>query len=284
MAIFAVSQVAYAVPLADPARPYLNPEPPATPQARAWQAPPQGAAFQYQLSEQFSAASNTVAGVSVYFVDLFDTPEAESCQWPPPFSSTAVYASGCADACLAQQQAIIWRDDVAAFPPLALGKGMEGWSGERWVDVRSPDIRAVARTRMELCKKKGFLAVDPDNVDLSSTDTGFNLSPADQLAFIQYLADTAHSLGLAFSLKNTPGQLQQLVGSIDMAVNEECAEYDECEAYTVVRDAGKPVYNIEYSEPSFDKLCGRAPTLGITSIFKDRALGFQPRTPCPGQT
>jgi hypothetical protein len=38
-------------------------------------------------------------------------------------------------------------------------------------------------------------------VDLSSTDTGFNLSPADQLAFIQYLADTAHSLGLAFSLK-----------------------------------------------------------------------------------
>jgi hypothetical protein len=35
---------------------------------------------------------------------------------------------------------------VAAFPPLALGKGMEGWSGERWVDVRSPDIRAVART------------------------------------------------------------------------------------------------------------------------------------------
>jgi hypothetical protein len=62
---------------ADPARPYLNPEPPATPQARAWQAQPQGAAFQYQLSEQFSAASNTVAGVSVYFVDLFDTPEAE---------------------------------------------------------------------------------------------------------------------------------------------------------------------------------------------------------------
>ena len=73
---------------------------------------------------------------------------------------------------------------------------------------------------MEICKAKGFLGVDPDNVDAHTFNTSFPLTPADQLAYNRWLADTAHGLGLAAGLKNDVDQIRQLVGSFDYFVNE----------------------------------------------------------------
>lgn len=73
---------------------------------------------------------------------------------------------------------------------------------------------------MQLCKGKGFLAVDPDNVDGYQNDNGVGLTAADQLAFNTWLAQTAHGLGLGAGLKNDLGQLTELTPYFDFFVNE----------------------------------------------------------------
>lgn len=56
-----------------------------------------------------------------------------------------------------------WRPDAADFPPASLGLPLQGWKGERWLDVRSAGVRAVMEARLQMCKDKGFPAADPDN-------------------------------------------------------------------------------------------------------------------------
>jgi hypothetical protein len=73
---------------------------------------------------------------------------------------------------------------------------------------------------MQMCKDKGFLAVDGDNVDGFQNPNGIGLTAADQLAYNSWLAATAHGLGLAAGLKNDLDQIPQLVGVFDFFVNE----------------------------------------------------------------
>jgi hypothetical protein len=73
---------------------------------------------------------------------------------------------------------------------------------------------------MEMCKAKGFIAVDPDNVDGYTNDNGFDLTAADQLDFNKWLAATAHGLGMAVGLKNDPGQVAELEPYFDFFVVE----------------------------------------------------------------
>lgn len=58
-----------------------------------------------------------------------------------------------------------WRDDAKRFAEGDLGKGLDGWPGERWLDVRSEGVRGVMRERVSLAGEKGCDGVDPDNVD-----------------------------------------------------------------------------------------------------------------------
>jgi hypothetical protein len=57
-----------------------------------------------------------------------------------------------------------WRTDAASFTASVLGTPLDGWPGERWLDIRSPVVRGIMEKRIKACKDKGFLAVDPDNV------------------------------------------------------------------------------------------------------------------------
>jgi len=158
-----------------------------------WTPPPPNAAFQYQIGEVFKYPDQLIPGVGVYVLDGFDTPASTVRQ---------LRAAGAYPVCYISTAYEDWRGDKAEFPRSALGKPMDDWEGERWVDVRSPAVRSVMRRRMEAqCRDKGFLAVDADNVDVASQSSGFPVTPADQAAFIRYLADTAHSLGLAYGLK-----------------------------------------------------------------------------------
>ena len=63
---------------------------------------------------------------------------------------------------------------------------------------------------MQMCKDKGFVAVDADNVDGYTNANGVGLTAADQLAFNTWLANTAHSLGLGIGLKNDLNQVRGL--------------------------------------------------------------------------
>lgn len=82
-----------------------------------------------------------------------------------------------------------------------------------------------------MCKDKGFVAVDPDNVDGYTNDSGFDLTASDQIAYNTWLADEAHAQGLAAGLKNDVDQLSALVSKFDFAVNEECYRWKECGKY-----------------------------------------------------
>ena len=71
------------------------------------------------------------------------------------------------------------------------------------LDVLGPLLEA----RMDLCRDKGFDAVEADNVDGYANRTGFPLTAADQLRFNRFLAAAAHARGLSIGLKNDLDQV-----------------------------------------------------------------------------
>ena len=58
-----------------------------------------------------------------------------------------------------------WRTDAEQFDNKALGNPLDNWPGERWLDIRSTNIRKIMQARLDLAKQKGCDGVDPDNVD-----------------------------------------------------------------------------------------------------------------------
>lgn len=142
-----------------------------------------------------------------------------------------------------------WRPDAASYPESVLGNPMDEWPGERWVDIRSNALSTVLLQRLDMARAKGCDGVDPDNVDAwDGNNPGFALSAANELDFLRFLSNAAHSRGLLIGLKNNVNQVRTLVGDFDFAVNEECASpsIGECNLLSPFIAAGKPVFNIQY--------------------------------------
>jgi hypothetical protein len=171
-----------------------------------------------------------------------------------------------------------WRPDSGRFPQSLLGSS-NGWPGERWLDVRRLDVLGpIMRDRIRMCRSKGFDAVEPDNVDGYSNDSGFPLSGADQLTFNRWVAHTAHALHLAVALKNDLEQAGALASSFDFALLEQCVQYQECSAAAPFLRAHKAVFDAEYSvAPS--AFCPVARRLGLNAQAKRTGLDSW-RAPC----
>ena len=174
-----------------------------------------------------------------------------------------------------------WRPDADRFPADVLGE-TNGWPGERWLDVRRRAILApIMRDRIAMCSRKGFDAVEFDNVDGYRNDTGFPLVGADQLRYNVFLANAAHRRGLSVLLKNDLDQIPALLPYFDGALNEQCHQYDECSRLSRFVDVGKPVFGVEYTlEPS--EFCRRANARDFNFLAKRSALGPW-RRPCRGR-
>src|SRR6185436_10098336 len=57
-----------------------------------------------------------------------------------------------------------WRPDKTDFPPSVIGRPLDGWPGERWLDIRKIALLGpVLGARLDRCKANGFDAVEPDN-------------------------------------------------------------------------------------------------------------------------
>ncbi len=222
--------------------------------------PSVGVTWQYQLSGKV----DTSVDAAVFDIDGFDNSAAVV---------AALHAKGRRVVCYVDAGSWEnWRPDAGRFPESVRGKALDGWPGERWLDIRRIDtLKPLMASRFDMCKQKGFDAVEPDNVDGYANESGFALTGADQIRYNTMLADLAHERGLAVGLKNDLDQVDRLVGSFDFAVNEQCFEYEECDVLARFIKAGKPVFHVEYEVPTA-KFCAATTEMRLSSIRKDLSL------------
>ena len=257
-----VSPLAQPVPVVPPEKaageaPSPTPVATATPTPLPWWQPRPGTTWQIQLN---SGNIDAHYDAQVYDIDLFDTP-AETIAVLHRMGRKVIcyFSAGTYEN---------WRPDTGAFPRGVIGKALEDWEGEYYLDIRQLEALApVMRARMDLAVKKGCDAVDPDNVQNYWEDTGFPLTAADQLRYNRWLAAEAHRRGLAVGLKNDLPQIPDLVGVFDFAVSEECFTYGECAPLKRFISAHKAVFAIEY-EALAAKVCPRANAWGFSLLLK----------------
>jgi hypothetical protein len=166
-----------------------------------------------------------------------------------------------------------WRPDAAQFPGSVKGSA-NGWPGESWLDIRQLSVLSpIMGTRLDLCKAKGFDAVEPDNIDGYSNSTGFPLTYQDQITYNQWIANAAHSRGLSVGLKNDVDQANDLQPYFDWALDEQCFQYKECGTLSVFVGAGKSVFEVEY-RGSASNFCPSADAIGLSSMLKHLNLDW----------
>ncbi len=214
---------------------------------------------------QLSGTVDTSIDVQMYDIDLFDNPKAVV---------DGLHAAGRRVVCyISAGSREDWRPDAGTFPPGVVGKPLDGWPGERWLDVRKWRILGpIMRARLDLCLQRGFDGVEFDNVDAWSADTGFPISREDQLRYNVRLVNEAHLRGLSVALKNDVEQVSALEPYFDFAVNEECFRWKECGRLAPFIDAGKPVFQVEYDLAVAD-FCPKANGRNFNSLKKKLSLG-----------
>ncbi|MFN8216190.1 MAG: endo alpha-1,4 polygalactosaminidase [Solirubrobacterales bacterium] len=175
-----------------------------------------------------------------------------------------------------------YRPDRAEFPRSVIGRKYEGFPDERWLDVSRFHLFAKPlEQRFEMCARKGFDAVEPDNIQgwEPENKTGFKITRADQLRFNRWVARQVHGRGMSVALKNDGRQARQLLPQFDFAVVEECFQYDECGYYRPFIRANKAVFETEYEQQP-KQYCKAALALGFSSIRKSYDLFAKPWIPC----
>jgi hypothetical protein len=167
-----------------------------------------------------------------------------------------------------------YRGDAAAFPKSAIGSKDSHWEGSYWLDVRRLDVLLpIMERRVATCREKGFDAVEPDEVDGYANASGFPLTAADQLTYNRALADLVHRYGMSVGLKGDIDQAADLWSSFDWTLNEQCFQFDECDALSRTFVAnGKAVLQVEYDDPGagfvvdLPDVCRRAASSGFNSM------------------
>jgi hypothetical protein len=168
-----------------------------------------------------------------------------------------------------------WRSDADKFPSQVLGKDYEGWSGEKWLDIRRIDLLApIMLARLDRCAAKDFDALEPDNMQIWDNDTGFSLTYDDQLRYALWLAEEAHKRGLAIGQKNAPDQTRDLLDIFDFAITEDAFYYGWAKDMLPYIQVGKPVFAAEYTDlpGDFKEFCRQSKQLGFSTILKRRDL------------
>ena len=88
-----------------------------------------------------------------------------------------------------------------------------------------------------------------------------------QLDYNKWLAEEAHRQNLMIGLKNDAFHTDELSGSFDFAINEQCFQYKECDLYKPFISKNKAVFGTEYSYGSTDSLCQDAKSQKISLLL-----------------
>lgn len=205
-----------------------------------WYKPDIHTSWQWQLAGNVKTSYN----VEMYDIDLFDSSVSLIQSLKNDGKKVICYFSA--------GSYENWRSDKDDFPQSALGNTLDGWEGEKWLDISNEDLASIMRARLVLAVQKGCDGVEPDNVDGYTNNTGFSLSADDQLAYNKFIANEAHARGLSVGLKNDLDQIIELEPYYDFSINEECHAYNECDKLQPFIDAKKPVFNAEYLQKYID--------------------------------
>jgi hypothetical protein len=238
--------------------------------AARWQPAP-GTSFEWILQNY----DGTIPKAKAVDVDLFETSKAKV---------AALKAAGKKPICyISVGSWENWRPDKNDYPASIIGKPLDGWPGERYVDIRNTTLLGpILLKRMDLCVAKGFVAMEPDNLDGWQNNTGFNITRADQVRFLKWLATMAHDKGLSIGLKNVPELTADVIDRYDWALTEDCFKQRWCADSKPFIDQGKAVFAVEYTDNNIDfaKFCTQAKSLGLSPLLKRRGLGAWSKT-CP---
>eukprot|EP00123_Amoebidium_parasiticum_P018256 comp24150_c1_seq3/m.43960 comp24150_c1_seq3/g.43960 ORF comp24150_c1_seq3/g.43960 comp24150_c1_seq3/m.43960 type:complete len:1043 (-) comp24150_c1_seq3:191-3319(-) len=117
----------------------------------------------------------------------------------------------------------------------------------------------------------GCDAVEFDNVDcwLNKCVEGVDGSELyqPQIDYNRWLAEYAHSKGMAVGLKNDLKQIKDLVDWFDFAINEDCFKYEECHYLRWFYAQNKAVFGASYRyQTSPSTLCSLASEIGYSWI------------------
>jgi hypothetical protein len=240
----------------------------------SWYRPALDVTWQWQLT----GSLETGYQAEIYDVDLFETSAA---------ALAALRSHGRRILCYFSAGSVEdGRPDAGRFPAEGVGHRLDGYPGERWLDIRRRDVLDVMVARLDLAVAKGCDGVEPDNVTAYQNDSGFPLTAADQLTFNRHLANEAHRRNLAIALKNAGDQVPDLVAYFDLELNEECHQYDECQQLDAFIAGGKPVLNAEYASSLADaerlsaRVCPQAAARRLRTLILPKDLDASFRVSC----
>jgi hypothetical protein len=229
--------------------------------------PPQHLTWYWQLQ---GAVKNT-RPVAAYDIDGFENGAGEV---------SALHAQGKHVICYIDVgTSENFRPDYSSFPASVKGRS-NGWPGERWLDIRQLSVlEPIMRARFQMCREKGFDAIEPDNIEGYSNKSGFPLTAAEQLTYNEWVAGEVHALGMAVLQKNDGEQVAQLEPHFDGALDEQCNQFRECADFQPYLAAGKPVLNAEY-QLSTSRFCAADNVAGMMGARYNLALNGATFKPC----
>jgi hypothetical protein len=235
--------------------------------AGAWWHPPQHLTWYWQLQ----GTVRNSEPVAAYDIDGFENASSEV---------AALHAQGKHVICYIDVgTAENFRPDYHLFPKAVLGRS-NGWPGERWIDIRRLEaVEPIMAARFQMCREKGFDAVEPDNIEAYSNASGFPITAAEQITFNEWVAEAVHADGMAVLQKNDGEQTATLAPFFDGALTEQCNQYKECASFEPYLAAGEPVLNAEYAlrRPRF---CASDQQAGIMGSRFNLALNGKLFEPC----
>nr|BFF12245.1 endo alpha-1,4 polygalactosaminidase [Microbacterium flavescens] len=149
------------------------------------------------------------------------------------------------------------------------------WPDEALLDTASDHnreaIAEIVQPWIQGCADAGYDAVEFDNLDTYARSDGA-LTLDDNLELAEDLVEIAHDAGLAAGQKNAAEDAAALrsEAGFDFAIAEECAAFDECDAYTDVY--GDRVIAIEYSDADDFLAACEDERMPPSAVLRDRDL------------
>jgi hypothetical protein len=121
-----------------------------------WQ-PAVGVKWQIEIWTQVDTSKTLDPGdVTIFDVDLFYHNADQIAQMKAQGKKIICYFSA--------GSAEIWRPDYSSFNKSDIGKPLDGWAGESYLNIKSPAVLEVMKKRIQLGSTKGCDAIDPDNM------------------------------------------------------------------------------------------------------------------------